>query len=57
MNGVETMRIEQGINGLFYAVFDDSDDAWEFFLNVGGVRMACFSGYENAVLLSHTLGL
>lgn len=51
------MRIEQGINGLFYAVFDDSDDAWEFFLNVGGVRMACFSGYENAVLLSHTLGL
>lgn len=51
------MRIEQGFNGLFYAVFNDSDSAYDFFDAGHGVRIAHFDGYENAVLLSHTLGL
>lgn len=50
-------QVEIGKDGLFYAVFKHSDDAWNFFERGFGVRIACFGAYENAVQLSETLGL
>lgn len=44
------------LDGFFYAVFDDTDDAWNYFETNGGM-IACFNGYENAVRLTETLGM
>lgn len=40
-----------GLDGNWYAIFGDTDEAWAFFETYGG-RIACFNGYENAVQLT-----
>lgn len=49
--------VKQGNDGLFYAVFNNTDDAWDWFLAGNGFQVACFDQYENAILLSETWGM
>ena len=45
-----------GLDGFVYAVFKNTDDAWNYAESHGGY-IACFNGYENAVSCFETLGM
>lgn len=46
------MRIEQGLDGNWYAVWEQAGAAWDFIKFWPGACFACFGQYENALQLT-----
>jgi len=49
------MKLGIGLNGLIYGIFENTSDAWDY-AEKYDLQIACFSGYENAVLLQRSIG-